>query len=101
VDAGLVILLIASALEHRLVSPPERQQPVNNHAYVQVVPMEEINLHMTGDIHAITAANNLLSAAIDTRIFHERSQSDEALFNRLCPADGKVCPCHHRVYTGI
>ncbi|OAY80657.1 Formate--tetrahydrofolate ligase [Ananas comosus] len=37
------------------------------------------------DIHAITAANNLLAAAIDTRIFHEASQSDKALFNRLCP----------------
>uniref|UniRef100_A0A453KXV3 formate--tetrahydrofolate ligase n=1 Tax=Aegilops tauschii subsp. strangulata TaxID=200361 RepID=A0A453KXV3_AEGTS len=44
-------------------------------------------LHMTGDIHAITAANNLLAAAIDTRIFHEASQSDKALFNRLCPAN--------------
>lgn len=51
---------------------------------------EELNLHLTGDIHAITAANNLLAAAIDTRIFHERAQSDEALFNRLCPADKQV-----------
>lgn len=53
--------------------------------------MEDFNLHMTGDIHAITAANNLLAAAIDTRIFHESTQSDEALFNRLCPQkkDGK------------
>lgn len=47
--------------------------------------MEEFNLHMTGDIHAITAANNLLAAAIDVRIFHESTQSDTALFNRLCP----------------
>ncbi|CAM0951615.1 unnamed protein product [Alopecurus aequalis] len=53
--------------------------------YSQVIPMDEFNLHMTGDIHAITAANNLLAAAIDTRIFHENSQSDKALFNRLCP----------------
>jgi len=53
--------------------------------YAQVVPMEEFNLHLTGDIHAITAANNLLAAAIDTRLFHEASQSDEALFRRLCP----------------
>ena len=52
---------------------------------LQVIPMEEFNLHMTGDIHAITAANNLLAAAIDVRIFHENSQKDEALFNRLCP----------------
>jgi len=55
--------------------------------YSQVVPMEEFNLHLTGDIHAITAANNLLAAAIDARMFHEATQSDNALFNRLCPQD--------------
>ena len=38
--------------------------------YAQVVPMEDINLHFTGDIHAITSANNLLSAMIDNHIFH-------------------------------
>lgn len=53
--------------------------------YSQVIPMDEFNLHLTGDIHAITAANNLLAAAIDTRIFHESTQSDKALLNRLCP----------------
>jgi formyltetrahydrofolate synthetase len=53
--------------------------------YSQIIPMEEFNLHLTGDIHAITAANNLLAAAIDTRMFHEKSQKDEALFERLCP----------------
>lgn len=53
--------------------------------YSQVVPMEEMNLHLTGDIHAITAANNLVAAAIDTRMFHEGTQKDEALFNRICP----------------
>ena len=37
--------------------------------YVQVAPMEDINLHFTGDIHAITAANNLLSALIDNHIY--------------------------------
>lgn len=55
--------------------------------YSQVVPMEDFNLHLTGDIHAITAANNLLAAAIDARIFHESSQSDSTLFERLCPPD--------------
>jgi len=55
--------------------------------YSQVIPMEDFNLHLTGDIHAITAANNLISAAVETRMFHESYQSDEALFNRLCPAD--------------
>lgn len=37
--------------------------------YAQVVPMEDINLHFTGDIHAMTTANNLLSAMIDNHIF--------------------------------
>lgn len=55
--------------------------------YSQVIPMEDFNLHLTGDIHAITAANNLLAAAIDVRIFHESYQSDEKLFGRLCPPD--------------
>ncbi len=55
--------------------------------YSQVVPMEEFNLHLTGDIHAITAANNLMAAAIDARILHEAGATDEQLFNRLCPAD--------------
>jgi formyltetrahydrofolate synthetase len=53
--------------------------------YSQIIPMEEFNLHLTGDIHAITAANNLLAAAIDTRWFHEKSQNAETLFERLCP----------------
>jgi len=38
--------------------------------YAQIVPMEDINLHFTGDIHAITAANNLLSAMIDNHIYN-------------------------------
>ncbi|MDD3713051.1 MAG: formate--tetrahydrofolate ligase, partial [Candidatus Izemoplasmatales bacterium] len=38
--------------------------------YAQVIPMEDINLHFTGDIHAITAANNLISAIIDNHLFH-------------------------------
>ena len=54
--------------------------------YSQVIPMEEFNLHLTGDIHAVTAANNLLAAAIDARILHEGTSTDEQLFNRLCPA---------------
>lgn len=43
--------------------------------YAQVVPMEDINLHFTGDMHAITAANNLLSAAIDNHIHQGNSLS--------------------------
>jgi len=54
--------------------------------FSQVIPMDEFNLHLTGDIHAITAANNLLAAAIETRMFHESTQKDNALYKRLVPA---------------
>uniref|UniRef100_A0A8C1U5D4 formate--tetrahydrofolate ligase n=1 Tax=Cyprinus carpio TaxID=7962 RepID=A0A8C1U5D4_CYPCA len=46
----------------------------------------QFNLHLTGDIHAITAANNLVAAAIDARILHEATQSDRALYSRLVPS---------------
>jgi methylenetetrahydrofolate dehydrogenase (NADP+) / methenyltetrahydrofolate cyclohydrolase / formyltetrahydrofolate synthetase len=45
--------------------------------------MDEFNLHLTGDIHAITAANNLLAAAIDARVFHEGNIKDATLYKRL------------------
>ena len=57
--------------------------------YSQVIPMEDFNLHLTGDIHAITAAHNLVSAALDARVMHEKQQDDEKLFNALCPVDKK------------
>ena len=44
--------------------------------YSQVIPMTEFNLHLTGDIHAVSIANNLLAAAIDARIKHEAHQDD-------------------------
>lgn len=53
--------------------------------YSQVIPMEEFNLHLTGDIHAVTAANNLLSAQLDARFFHESTQTDQQLYDRLVP----------------
>ncbi len=53
--------------------------------YSQVIPMEDFNLHLTGDIHAVSIATNLLAAALDTRMFHESRQKDEALFRRLFP----------------
>lgn len=53
--------------------------------YSQVIPMDEFNMHVTGDIHAITMANNLLAAAIDTRIFHEATQKNGPLYKRLVP----------------
>ena len=49
--------------------------------------MEDFNLHLTGDIHAITAAHNLCSAALDARMMHESMQVDDKLFNALCPPD--------------
>ncbi|MCP3976467.1 MAG: formate--tetrahydrofolate ligase [bacterium] len=47
--------------------------------YSQVVPMEEFNLHLTGDIHAISVAHNLVAAAIDARWYHESRRNDEEL----------------------
>src|SRR3989304_2049540 len=55
--------------------------------YSQVIPMEDFNLHLTGDIHAITAAHNLCAAALDARMMHESMQDDKKLFNALCPPD--------------
>ena len=74
--------------------------------YAQVVPMEDINLHFTGDMHAITAANNLLSAAIDNHINHGNTlridsrqivwkrvidMNDRALRNVVVGLGGKAC----------
>ena len=51
--------------------------------YAQVVPMEDINLHFTGDIHAIESANNLLCAIIDNHIFQGNELNiKEVVFNR-------------------
>lgn len=44
--------------------------------YSQIVPMEEFNLHLTGDIHAVSVAHNLVAAAIDARLYHESRWSD-------------------------
>ena len=43
----------------------------------EVLPMETLNLHLTGDIHAITAAHDLASAALDSRLYHEERLGDE------------------------
>ncbi len=64
--------------------------------YSQIVPMEDFNLHLTGDIHAVSAANNLLAAAIDARLLHERTQTDdEKLARALCP-EGKFTPSQQK-----
>ncbi|MCV6021717.1 formate--tetrahydrofolate ligase, partial [Escherichia coli] len=50
--------------------------------YSQVAPMEELNLHLTGDIPAVTAAHNLASAALDARLFHEQREGYDAFESR-------------------
>lgn len=50
----------------------------------QVAPMEDINLHFTGDIHAITSANNLLSAIIDNHIYHGNELNIEKVTWKRC-----------------
>ena len=52
--------------------------------YSQVVPMEDINLHFTGDIHAITTANNLLSAIIDNHIWQGNALGIEKVTWKRC-----------------
>ena len=47
--------------------------------YAQVVPMEDLNLHFTGDIHAIGAANNLLAAMVDASVLHGNRHAIDAL----------------------
>lgn len=54
--------------------------------YAQVVPMEDFNLHLTGDIHAIGAAHNLLAAALDAHLFHGNALNIDAhsiMLNRV------------------
>ena len=52
--------------------------------YSQVAPMEDINLHFTGDIHAITTANNLLSAIIDNHIFQGNNLDIQTVTWKRC-----------------
>ena len=52
--------------------------------YAQVVPMADINLHFTGDLHAITAANNLLCAMIDNHIFRGNALKIKEVYFRRC-----------------
>ena len=64
--------------------------------YSQVVPMERLNLHLTGDMHAITAAHNLLAAMIDNHIFHH-----EALVDRDSVTWRRVIDVSDRVLRNI
>lgn len=57
--------------------------------YSQVVPMSDVNLHLTGDIHAVSAAHNLMCAAVDARILHEgQAKTISGLFKRMVGAEG-------------
>lgn len=59
--------------------------------YSQVIPMEDINLHFTGDFHAITAANDLLCAAIDNHIYHGNQLGiSEVTFNRCLDVNDRA-----------
>jgi methylenetetrahydrofolate dehydrogenase (NADP+)/methenyltetrahydrofolate cyclohydrolase/formyltetrahydrofolate synthetase len=55
--------------------------------YSQIVSMEDFNLHLTGDIHAVGAAHNLLAAAVDNRLAKEARWSTDYLAKALCPDD--------------
>ncbi len=65
--------------------------------YSQVVSMEDFNLHLTGDIHAVGAAHNLLAAAIDNRLAKEARWSTDYLAKALCPDDEYTPSMHKRL----
>jgi formyltetrahydrofolate synthetase len=60
--------------------------------YSQIVPMEDFNLHLTGDIHAVSAAHNLCAAAADARIYHE-SRRPPSYFEKVGLKVLDIDPC--------
>ena len=69
--------------------------------YSQVVPMEQMNLHLTGDFHAVTAANNLISALIDNQIYHGNQLSmgtDDVTWRRVLDVNDRTL---RHVVTGL
>src|SRR5438045_5722125 len=60
--------------------------------YSQVIPMEKLNLHLTGDFHAITAAHNLLAAMIDNQIHHHETlvDRDSVTWRRVLDVSDRV-----------
>ena len=67
--------------------------------YAQVAPMEDINLHFTGDIHAITSANNLLSAMIDNHIYYGNElQIERVGWNRCIDLNDRQL---RKIQTGL
>lgn len=69
--------------------------------YAQVLPMENINLHFTGDFHAITSANNMISALLDNYIYNHRDQADgikQVLWKRVLDVNDRSL---RQVVTGL
>ena len=69
----------------------------------QVVPMEDLNLHFTGDIHAIGAANNLLAALVDAHLMHGNrlGLDPESITWRRCVDEIGRASCRERVYSNV
>lgn len=69
--------------------------------YAQVLPMENINLHFTGDFHAITAANNMIAALLDNYIYQHRDQADgikQVLWKRVLDVNDRSL---RQIITGL
>ncbi len=69
--------------------------------YAQVLPMENINLHFTGDFHAVTSANNMISALLDNYIYQNRNQADgikQVLWKRVLDVNDRSL---RNIITGL
>lgn len=69
--------------------------------YAQVLPMENINLHFTGDFHAITSANNMISALLDNYMYQHKSQADgikQVLWKRVLDVNDRSL---RNIVTGL
>lgn len=69
--------------------------------YAQVLPMENINLHFTGDFHAITSANNTIAALLDNYIYHHRDKADgikQVMWKRVMDVNDRSL---RQVVTGL
>ena len=73
--------------------------------YAQVLPMEKINLHFTGDFHAITSAHNMISALLDNYIYQHQADGfglKEIIWRRVLDVNRhRSRPAHQRGYHGV
>ena len=70
--------------------------------YAQVLPMEKINLHFTGDFHAITSAHNMIAALLDNYIYQHRAEGfglKEVLWRRVLDATTVASSNRYRSWT--